>query len=96
MSTSKVAFLFAKAVASVMKGKGTGRIMTISSRASLATSLTGLQSYAGAKHGQVGVVMQIAQELWAVRHHVTSIAPGFMTTSPRLRAAVEQLVARVP
>jgi len=40
----KVAFLFVKAVAPVMKGKGTGGIFTISSRAGLATSLTGYQA----------------------------------------------------
>src|SRR6266851_3965000 len=38
----KGAFLFIKAVAPGMKTKGTGRIVTISSRAGLATSLTGI------------------------------------------------------
>jgi len=42
----KGAFLFAKAVVPGMKAKGDGRIITISSRAGLATSLTGIQSYA--------------------------------------------------
>ena len=52
----KGAFLFAKAVAPAMKTKGKGRIVTISSRAGLATSLTGIQSYAAAKHGQIGLM----------------------------------------
>jgi 3-oxoacyl-[acyl-carrier protein] reductase len=78
----KGAFLFAKAVAPGMKSRGTGRIITISSRAGLATSLTGIQSYAAAKHGQIGLVKQIAQELGPFGITVNSIAPGFMATSP--------------
>jgi 3-oxoacyl-[acyl-carrier protein] reductase len=78
----KGAFLFAKAVTPGMKSKGTGRIITISSRAGLATSLTGIQSYAAAKHGQIGLVKQMAQELGPFGITVNSIAPGFMATSP--------------
>jgi 3-oxoacyl-[acyl-carrier protein] reductase len=78
----KGAFLFAKAVAPGMKSKGRGRIVTISSRAGLATSLTGIQSYAAAKHGQIGLVKQMAQELGPFGITVNSVAPGFMATSP--------------
>ena len=78
----KGAFLFAKAVAPGMKAKGKGRIITISSRAGLATSLTGIQSYAAAKHGQIGLVKQLSQELGPFGITVNSVAPGFMATSP--------------
>ncbi len=78
----KGAFLFAKAVAPGMKARGTGRIVTISSRAGLATSLTGIQSYTAAKHGQIGLVKQLAQELGPFGITVNSVAPGFMATSP--------------
>ena len=76
------AFLFAKAVAPGMKRAGYGRIITISSRAALATSLTGIQAYAAAKHGQLGLIKQLARELGPFGITVNSVAPGFMLTSP--------------
>lgn len=76
------AFVFAAAVAPGMKRAHRGRIITISSRAALATSLTGIQSYAAAKHGQLGLVRQLAQELGSHGITVNTIAPGFLRTSP--------------
>src|SRR5215831_19323362 len=75
-------FLLAKAVAPAMKANKIGRIVTISSRAGLATSLTGIQSYAAAKHAQIGLVRQLASELGPFGITVNSVAPGFMATSP--------------
>ena len=76
------AFLFAQAVAPGMKKAGRGRIVTISSRAALAPSLTGIQSYAAAKHGQLGLVRQLAHELGQFGITVNTVAPGFLRTSP--------------
>jgi 3-oxoacyl-[acyl-carrier protein] reductase len=76
------AFLLARAVAPGMKRARGGRIVTISSRAGLATSLTGIQSYAAAKHGQIGFVRQLALELGPFGITVNSVAPGFLRTSP--------------
>ena len=64
-----------------MKTKGTGRIVAISSRAGLATSLTGIQSYPAAKHGQIGLVKQLAQELGPFGITVNTVAPGFLVIS---------------
>jgi 3-oxoacyl-[acyl-carrier protein] reductase len=76
------AFLFAQAVTPGMKRQAKGRIVTISSRAALAPSLTGIQSYASAKHGQLGLVRQLSQELGPFGITVNTVAPGFLRTSP--------------
>jgi 3-oxoacyl-[acyl-carrier protein] reductase len=76
------AFLFAQAVAPGMKRARKGRIVTISSRAALAPSLTGIQAYASAKHGQLGLVRQLSHELGQFGITVNTVAPGFLRTSP--------------
>ena len=85
------AFLFAQAVAPGMKRAGKGRIVTISSRAALAPSLTGIQAYASAKHGQLGLVRQLAHELGPVRHHGEHDRARVPAHQPGLRAAMGRL-----
>jgi 3-oxoacyl-[acyl-carrier protein] reductase len=76
------AFLLAQAVAPAMKARGCGRIVTISSGAGLGVSLTGIQAYAAAKAGEIGLTRQLAHELGPFGITVNSIAPGFVRSNP--------------
>lgn len=79
------AFLCARAVAPGMKRQRYGRIVSISSGAGRSTTLTGIQAYAAAKAGQIGLTRQLAHELgpWAITSN--SIAPGFVLSNPSSR-----------
>lgn len=76
------AFYCSQAVAPAMKVARYGRIVNISSGAGLGVSLTGIQAYASAKAGQIGLTRQLAHELgpWGIT--VNSVAPGFVRSNP--------------
>jgi len=76
------AFYCSQAVAPAMKAARYGRIVNISSGAGLGVSLTGIQAYASAKAGQIGLTRQLAHELgpWGIT--VNNIAPGFVRSNP--------------
>jgi 3-oxoacyl-[acyl-carrier protein] reductase len=76
------AFYCSQAVAPAMKAARFGRIVNISSGAGLGISLTGIQAYAAAKAGQIGLTRQLAHELgpWGIT--VNNIAPGFVRSNP--------------
>jgi 3-oxoacyl-[acyl-carrier protein] reductase len=76
------AFYCSQAVAPAMKAAHYGRIINISSGAGLGISLTGIQAYASAKAGQIGLTRQLAHELgpWSIT--VNTIAPGFVRSNP--------------
>jgi 3-oxoacyl-[acyl-carrier protein] reductase len=76
------AFLTAQAVVPGMKARGRGRIVFIASGAGLRTSLTGIQAYASAKAGEIGLARQLGQELGPFGITVNAVAPGFQRTSP--------------
>ncbi len=76
------AFLVSQAVIPHMKATGWGRIVTISSGAGLGVSLTGIQAYAAAKAGEIGLTRQLAHELGPFGITVNSVAPGFVRSNP--------------
>ena len=75
-------FWCSQAVAPAMKKANYGRIVNISSGAGLGVSLTGIQAYASAKAGQIGLTRQLAHELgpWGIT--VNNVAPGFVRSNP--------------
>ena len=75
-------FFMAQAVAPAMKRQKAGRIVNISSGAGRTISLTGIQAYASAKAGQIGLTRQLAHELgpWGIT--VNCVAPGFIRSNP--------------
>jgi 3-oxoacyl-[acyl-carrier protein] reductase len=76
------AFWCAQTVAPAMKAAGYGRIVNISSGAGLGISLTGIQAYASAKAGLIGLTRQLGHELGPFGITVNSIAPGFIRSNP--------------
>lgn len=75
-------FFMAQAVAPAMKRQRKGRIINISSGAGRTISLTGIQAYASAKAGQIGLTRQLAHELGPFGITVNCIAPGFVRSNP--------------
>ncbi len=76
------AFYTIRAVTPPMKAQGGGRIVIISSGAGRSVSLTGIQAYASAKAGQLGLTRQMAHELGPHGITVNAIAPGFVRSNP--------------
>jgi 3-oxoacyl-[acyl-carrier protein] reductase len=75
-------FVCTRAVVSGMKARGWGRVVNISSGAGRSVSLTGIQAYATAKAGQIGLTRQTAHELGRFGITVNCVAPGFVLSNP--------------
>ena len=84
-------FFVVRAVAPSMKANGWGRIIAISGRAGLDVSLTGIQAYASAKAGQIGLVRQLGHELGQFGITVNCVAPGFVRSNPTTERQWEAL-----
>jgi 3-oxoacyl-[acyl-carrier protein] reductase len=78
-----------RAAARVMKKRGYGRIVNISSGAGRSVSLTGIQAYTTAKAAQIGFTRQMAHELGQFGITVNCIAPGFVLSNPTTQAQWE-------
>lgn len=76
------AFFTSQAAAPHFKAAGGGRIINISSGAGLGVSLTGIQAYASAKAGLIGLTRQLAHEFGPANITVNCIAPGFVRSNP--------------
>ncbi len=76
------AFYVIRAVAPAMKARRRGSIVNISSGAGRSHSLTGIQAYASAKAGLIGLTRQTARELGPYGIRVNSVAPGFVRSNP--------------
>jgi 3-oxoacyl-[acyl-carrier protein] reductase len=76
------AFWFSQAVIPGMKARRAGRIVNISSGAGLTISKTGIQAYASAKAGQIGLTRQLCHDLGPFGITVNSVAPGFVLSNP--------------
>jgi 3-oxoacyl-[acyl-carrier protein] reductase len=76
------AFLCAQAATPAMKQAGYGRIVNIASGAGLTTTVTGIQAYASAKAGMIGLTRQLAQELGPFGVTVNAVAPGAIPCNP--------------
>jgi 3-oxoacyl-[acyl-carrier protein] reductase len=75
-------FVCTRAVVTGMKARGWGRVVNISSGAGRSVSLTGIQAYATAKAGQIGLTRQTAHELGRFGITVNCVAPGFVLSNP--------------
>lgn len=86
-------FLMTQAVAPAMKRARRGRVVNISSGAGRTISLTGIQAYASAKAGQIGLTRQLAHELGAWNITVNCVAPGFVLSNPTTERQYEAMGA---
>jgi NAD(P)-dependent dehydrogenase (short-subunit alcohol dehydrogenase family) len=90
----KGAFLCCQAVVPLMRSRGGGRIINISSIGGrMASPITGV-AYAAAKAGLIGLTRRLAKELGPDNITVNAIAPGTVLSGPRMTALWNELSPR--
>ena len=100
-------FLTTKYAAEVMKPRGGGRIINISSIDALHPSMVGLAHYDASKHGVWGFTKNSALELAEYKIWVNAIAPGGITTpgvaamsqgatAEQMAASTKAFMAKIP
>jgi 3-oxoacyl-[acyl-carrier protein] reductase len=82
-------------VGQMVRARGGGRIVTISSAAGIAGN-RGQVNYSAAKAGVIGATRALAQELAKRSITVNSVAPGLIDTEMIKDAAVDQIVRLIP
>jgi 3-oxoacyl-[acyl-carrier protein] reductase len=90
----KGVFLACRAVAPVMRARGSGRIVTVSSIVGL-HGKPGLANYSAAKSGLIGLTKTLAKELGPRGITVNAVAPGFVKTPLTAGLPAEEIVAMI-
>jgi len=85
----KGVFLFSRAVLPIMRAKGYGKIVNISSSAGRSTSELGGAHYTASKAGVLGLTRHTAREYGHYGINVNSICPGLVET-PMIREQASQ------
>jgi NAD(P)-dependent dehydrogenase (short-subunit alcohol dehydrogenase family) len=85
------AFLMASSLLPLMKGRGWGRIVNITS-ASIFEGVVGQTHYVAAKNGLIGFSRSLAMEVGDYGITVNSVAPGLTVTAPVKRLMSASLI----
>ncbi|MBW2122022.1 MAG: SDR family oxidoreductase, partial [Deltaproteobacteria bacterium] len=85
----KGVFLFSRAVLPIMREKGHGKIVNISSSAGRSTSELGGAHYTASKAGVLGLTRHAAREYGPFGINVNSVCPGLVET-PMIREEASQ------
>jgi NAD(P)-dependent dehydrogenase (short-subunit alcohol dehydrogenase family) len=88
-------FLFCKYVAPLMKARGFGRIINVTSTAALITSERTTPAYAGAKGAIAALTRQMVFDYSKFGVTINSIAPGHIRTPLALRLGEKTLASRI-